>query len=156
MNILARTDLLIAAEDIDGILALDDNAFIGIGLYGVYDKRYTANPALLNEVQLDLLLSMHLENAGQSDSILAFLQEWFPQYQQRVVVALERIGVVESAKYIEQAIALLPIDNQWFFEVADENSQALLEDIDRKFSGYPDGSMPDLYRAYAERHRELL
>ena len=64
MNILARTDILIAAEDIDGILALDDNALVGIGLYGVYDKRYSANPALLNEVQLDLLLSMQLENAG--------------------------------------------------------------------------------------------
>ena len=50
MNILERTDLLIAAEDIKGILALDDNAFVGIGLYGVYDKRYTANLAQLNEV----------------------------------------------------------------------------------------------------------
>ena len=99
---------------------------------------------------------MHLENAGQSDSILAFLQEWFPQYQQRVVVALKRMGAAKSAKFIEQATALLPTDNQWFYEVADEASQALLEDIDRKFSSYPDGSMPDLYRAYVERHRELL
>ena len=71
-------------------------------------------------------------------------------------MALKRMGAVKSAKCIEQATALLPTDNQWFYEVADENSQALLEHIDRKFSGYPDGFMPDLYRAYAERHRELL
>lgn len=70
--------------------------------------------------------------------------------------SLNEIGAIKSAKIIKQAIELLPENNRWFFENSDEYSEKLMEKLDSEFSNYPDGSMRDLYRKYAEEHKSEL
>jgi hypothetical protein len=116
-------------------------------------NRYERDSNSLNEIQLNLFLCTHIENAGQADSILSFLQEWFPQYSTKVINSLNAIGAKKSAEIIRQAVDILPKDGSWFFETADESKQELMSKLDRDFSNYPDGKMTDLYREYAESNR---
>ena len=99
---------------------------------------------------------MHLENAGQADSILSFLQEWFPEQNEQIIKSLNEIGAIKSAEIIKQAIGLLPQDGRWFFKSSDENSELQMSKLDREFSNYPDGSMRDLYREYAKKYRNEI
>ncbi|WP_252735969.1 DMP19 family protein [Zobellia sp. B3R18] len=99
---------------------------------------------------------MHLENAGQADSILSFLQEWFPEQKEQIIKSLNEIGAIKSAKIIEQAIELLPENDSWFFESSNKGSEKLMDKLDSEFSDYPDGPMRDLYRKYAEKYRNEL
>ena len=93
-----------------------------------------------------------MENAGQADSILSFLQEMFPEHTSQIIISLNEIGAVRSAEIIKQAIKLLPIDNSWFYDNSDEISENLMSRLDSEFSDYPDGSMTSLYRQYAEKN----
>jgi len=97
-----------------------------------------------------------LGNAGQTDSILSFLQEWFPEQKVQIIKSLNEIGAIKSAKIIEQAIELLPENNSCFFESSNKYSEKLMDKLDSEFSNYPDGSMRDLYRNYAEKYRNEL
>tara|TARA_R110000737_G_scaffold323409_1_gene335997 strand:- start:643 stop:789 length:147 start_codon:yes stop_codon:yes gene_type:complete len=47
---------------------------------------------------------MHLENAGQSETILTFLEEWFPDQREQVIISLTEIGEVKSAESIKLAV----------------------------------------------------
>ena len=124
-------------EDIENLFLLDDNSDFSIALFEILVNRHEKNPNSLNSVQQNLFLCMHLENAGQADSILSFLQEWFPKQKKQVVKSLSEIGATKSAEIIEQAIALLPENNSWFFESSDENSERLMMKFDNEFSSYP-------------------
>ena len=96
---------------------------------------------------------MNLENSGQSCGILSCLQEWFPEHQDKFVNALREIDAPKSADSIEKAISLLPKDGSWFFKKSNKETEILMSEYDKMFSDYPDGSMPNLYRKYAERNR---
>ena len=96
---------------------------------------------------------------GKLGSILWYsklLQEWFPQHLDKFVGALKDINAPKSAEAINKAINLLPEDCSWFFKQANEKQQELMTQYDGHFSDYPDGSMPNLYRKYAEQHRESI
>ena len=155
-NEFQKIDRIVEQEDIAQLFLLRDNAVFAIALHQILVNRYDNDPDSLNEVQMDLFLGMHLENAGQADSILAFLQEGFPEYKDRVVESLVRIEAPKSAEIIQQAIDLLPEDGSWFYDTCDKGSEELMDKLDRDFSDYPDGSMNDLYRKYADKYRQMI
>lgn len=155
-NQLIFRDKIVKEQNINELFNLKDNSDFSIALHEILVNRYECDPNSLNEIQLNLFLCIHIENAGQADSILTFLQEWFPQYSTKVINSLKEIGAVRSSEIIRQAVEILPKDGSWFFEIIDENKQELMAKLDRDFSNYPDGKMTDLYRKYAEINREDL
>ncbi|MBJ2176279.1 hypothetical protein JBL43_18655 [Aureibaculum sp. A20] len=148
-----KRDKIVSDEDMEGLFSLSDDSDFSIALHEILINRYAKNPDSLNPIQLNLFLCMHLENAGQADSILTFLQEWFPDKEQQIIKSLNEIGAIKSAKIIKQAVELLPQNGSWFFESSDENSERLMRKFDMEFSNYPDGPMRDLHRKYAEKHK---
>jgi hypothetical protein len=155
-NHLRYRDKIVKEQDIDALFKLEYNSDFAIALHEILIGRYENHSNTLPPVQLNLFLCMHLENAGQADHILSFLQEWFPQHSLDVVKALNEIGAMKSAQLIKQAVDLLPNDGSWFFETADEDSQLLMAKIDKEFSSYPDGMLRDLYRRYADDNRNEI
>ena len=152
-NQIQRRDKIVKDQNIEGLFLLTDNDDFSIALYEILNNRCNYNPDTLNSTQKVLFFCMHLENAGQADHILGFLQEDFSKYADEAVNALNEIGASKSALIIQEAIKLLPEKGSWFFDNADENSRNLMSKLDSEFSSYPDGPMRDLYRKYAERHR---
>lgn len=151
-----QSDKIAEAEDIDALFLLEDNAYFTITLHKMLCNRYEKSPNALNQVELNLFLAIHLENVGQSDSILTVLQEWFPQHASTVVNALTEIGAIKSAELIRQAVEILPEDGSWFFEKSSESDENLMSNLDRDFSNYPDGDITILYRRYAEENRTKI
>ncbi|WP_299443016.1 hypothetical protein [uncultured Aquimarina sp.] len=153
---MRKRDKIVNDEDIEGLFSLNDNSDFSIALHEILVNRNDKNPNSLNPIQLNLFLSMHLENAGQADSILTFLQEWFPDKEEQIIKSLNEIGAIKSSEIIKQAIDLLPKNRSWFYESSDENSEKLMDKLDSEFSDYPDGPMRDLYRKYAEKNRNEI
>lgn len=144
---------IVKNEDFESLFSLLDNGDFSIALHEILVNRYDKNPNDLNQVQLNLFLCMHMENAGQADSILTFLQEWFPQYNEQIIISLREIGAFKSSSIIKQAVELLPKDGSWFFKSSNESSEKVMMELDRNFSSYPDGPMSILYYKYANKHR---
>ena len=155
-NELIVIDKIVENEDIECLFSLKDNSDFSIALYEILVKRNGKKPNSLNEIELNLFLCMHLENAGQADSILTFLQEWFPEQNEKVIKALNEIGATKSSEIIKKAVELLPENGSWFFESSNEESERIMSELDSEFSNYPDGSMRNLYRKYAEKNRNEL
>jgi hypothetical protein len=147
-------DRIIERRDIEGLFKIPENDFFSVTLHEILNKKCEFNPINLNPTERVLFLCINLENAGQSDGILTFLQEWYPQYATEAVYALNEIGATTSAEIIKQAIELLPKDGSQFFSMKDEEKEKLMMKLDRDFSNYPDGFLCDLFRKYAERHRK--
>ena len=152
-NELRQMNKIAQEQDFDALFSLKDNSDFSITLHEILKNRYQNSKNALSSTQLNLFLCMHLENAGQADDIFCFLQDWFPNYSTEIVRALNEIGAIKSAELIKQAIEMLPENGSSFYDVADESSQALMSKLDSEFANYPDGSMPDLYRKYAENNR---
>ena len=150
---LSVRDKIVKEQNIDALFQLSDNGDFTIALMEILNNQCDYDPSTLNHVQRVLFLCIHLENAGQADSILGFLQEDYPDYTEEAVNALNEIGANKSAEIIKHAIELLPKDGTWFYETADKNSEELMNKLDSDFSNYPDGRMRDLYRKYAEKYR---
>ncbi|WP_405248099.1 MULTISPECIES: hypothetical protein [unclassified Cellulophaga] len=146
-------DEIVKNEDFESLFSLSDSSDFSIALHQILVNRYDKNPNSLNPVQLNLFLTMHMENAGQANSILTFLQERFPEYNEQIIISLKEIGALKSSKVIRQAVELLPKDGSWFFESSNEASERLMTKLDSSFSLYPDGPMNDLYWKYANKHR---
>ena len=155
-NEILLRDKIVEKEDIESLFSLNDNSDFSIALYEILVNRNEKKPNSLNETELNLFLCMHLENAGQADSILTFLQEWFPEQKKKVIKSLNEIGATKSSEIIKKAIELLPENGSWFFESSNEESERIMDELDSEFSNYPDGSMKNLYRKYAEKHRNEL
>lgn len=155
-NELKNRDKIVSDEDIHSLFMLEDNSDFSIALHEILVKRYERDTYSLNTVQLNLFLCMHLENAGQADTILTFLQEWFPDHKERVIKSLEAIAAFTSSKLIDQAVRLLPKDGSWFYDSSNEESEEAMAKLDHEFSAYPDGFMRDLYRKYADKHRNEI
>ncbi|WCC41473.1 hypothetical protein PJJ26_08215 [Tenacibaculum finnmarkense] len=147
---------IIENEDIESLFSLKDNSDFSIALFEILQKRNEKEPNSLNEIELNLFLCMNLENAGQADSILSFLQEWFPEQNEKVIKSLNEIGASKSSEIIKKAIELLPENGTWFFESSNEESERIMSELDSEFSNYPDDSMRNLYRKYAEKNRNEL
>ncbi|GAL79903.1 hypothetical protein JCM19274_2575 [Algibacter lectus] len=155
-NELIIRDKIVENEDIESLFSLKDNSDFSIALFEILQKRNEKDPNSLNEIELNLFLCMNLENAGQADSILTFLQEWFPEQNEKVIKSLNEIGASKSSEIIKKAIELLPENGTWFFESSNEESERIMSELDSEFSNYPDGSMRNLYRKYAEKNRNEL
>jgi len=155
-NEINLRDKIIEKEDIEKLFSLNDNSDFSIALYEILVKRNEKKPDSLNEIELNLFLCMHLENAGQADSILTFLQEWFPEQNVKVIKSLNEIGATKSSKIIKKAVELLPENGSWFFESSNKESERIMSELDSEFSNYPDGSMRNLYRKYADKNRNEL
>ena len=155
-NELIIRDKIVENEDIESLFSLKDNSDFSIALFEILQKRNEKEPNSLNEIELNLFLCMNLENAGQADSILTFLQEWFPEQNEKVIKSLNEIGATKSSEIIKKAVELLPENGSWFFESSNEESEKIMSELDSEFSNYPDGSMRNLYRKYAEKHRNEL
>jgi hypothetical protein len=155
-NELIVIDKIVENEDIESLFSLKDNSDFSIAIYEILVKRNGKKPNSLNEIELNLFLCMHLENAGQADSILTFLQEWFPEQNEKVIKSLNEIGATKSSEIIKKAVELLPENGSWFFESSNEESERIMSELDSEFSNYPDGSMRNLYRKYAEKNRNEL
>jgi hypothetical protein len=104
---LRKREEIVANEDISSLFNLNDNSDFSIALDEILVNRYDKDSNSLNSEEVDLFLSMHIENAGQADSILSFSQEWFPQFKDRVIEALTEIGATKSSEIIKQVNALL-------------------------------------------------
>ncbi len=143
-------------EDIESLFSLIDNSDFSIALHQILVKRNERKPNSLNETEQNLFLCMHLENAGQANSILTFLQEWFPEQKEKVIKSLNEIGATKSSEIIKKAIELLPENGSWFFESSNEKTEKIMSELDSEFSNYPDGPMKNLYRKYAEKHRNEI
>jgi len=152
-NQIRNRDKIVKEEDINGLFQLSDNDDFSIALYEILSNRCNFNPDTLNPTHRTLFLCMLLENAGQADHILGFLQEDFPKYADETINALNKIDATKSSEIIKQAVQLLPKDGSWFFETANESSLNLMSRLDSEFSSYPDGLMCDLYRKFADNHR---
>ncbi|WP_215047092.1 DMP19 family protein [Tenacibaculum dicentrarchi] len=155
-NELIIRDKIVENEDIESLFSLKDNSDFSIALFEILQKRNEKEPNSLNEIELNLFLCMNLENAGQADSILTFLQEWFPEQNEKVIKSLNEIGASKSSEIIKKAIELLPENGTWFFESSNEESERIMSELDSEFSNYPDGPMRNLYRKYAEKNRNEL
>ena len=153
---LILRDKIVLEQDFDSLFQLKDNSDFSIALHEILINKYEKSLEKLNSTELNLFLCMHIENAGQADSILSFLQEWYSQYSKEVVNALNEIGAVKSSEVIRQAVELLPRDGSWFFDSSDEKTESLMEKMDREFSSYPDGLLKDLYRNYAENNKSEI
>jgi hypothetical protein len=147
---------IVSEEDIESLFLLKDNSDFSIVLHQILVNRHEKNPDSLNQIQWNLFLCMHLENAGQSETILTFLEEWFPDQREQVIISLTEIGAVKSAESIKLAVTLLPKDGSSFFDNPTENSDRFMMTLNSLFINYPDGPMPDLYRKYAEKHRDEI
>jgi len=145
---------IVQKKDIARLYALQNDDVFSIALHQILVSIYDADHSALNEPGINLFLAMHLENSGQSSSILSCLQEWFPQYLSKFVPALEHIGAVQSAVVIAKAINMLPEDGSWFFRSADDQARSEMSELDSQFSNYLDGNMPKLYREYAENCKQ--
>lgn len=150
---LIYLDKLVENGNIKEVYALKENSDFSTTLHQILVKKYDKDHKSLNEPQLNLFLCMHLENSGQSSSILSCLQEWFPEHLEKFVNALKKIYAFKCADIIENAINILPEDGSWFFGSSDQYSEELMSKFDSEFSDYPDGNMNDLYRKYAEEHK---
>jgi len=155
-NELVIRDKIVENEDIESLFSLKDNSDFSIALFEILQKRNEKKPNSLNEIELNLFLCMNLENAGQADSILTFLQGWFPEQNEKVIKSLNEIGATKSSEIIKKAVELLPENGSWFFKSSNEESEKIMSELDSEFSNYPDGSMRNLYRKYAEKHRNEL
>ncbi|MBE7691270.1 MULTISPECIES: DMP19 family protein [Tenacibaculum] len=155
-NELIIRDKIVENEDIESLFSLKDNSDFSIALFEILQKKNEKEPNSLNEIELNLFLCMNLENAGQADSILSFLQEWFPEQNEKVIKSLNEIGASKSSEIIKKAIELLPENGTWFFESSNEESERIMSELDSEFSNYPDGPMRNLYRKYAEKNRNEL
>ncbi|MBX7227075.1 MAG: hypothetical protein K1X55_13660 [Chitinophagales bacterium] len=155
-NQLLKRDKIVEEQDIESLFQLADNSDFSIALHEILVNKYEKSPDNLNPIELNLFLAMHLENAGQADSILSFLQEWFPQYSDRVISSLKEIGAIKSSEIIMKAVEILPKDGSWFFISANEEEQNLMGKYDSEFSNYPDGNIRDLYRQYADKNRNEI
>jgi hypothetical protein len=155
-NEISLRDKIVEKEDIESLFSLNDNSEFSIALYEILVKRNGKKPNSLNEIELNLFLCMHLENAGQADSILTFLQEWFPEQNEKVIKALNEIGATKSSEIIKKAVEFLPENGSWFFESSNEKSERIMSELDSEFSNYPDGPMRNLYRKYAKKNRNEL
>ncbi|WP_233862547.1 DMP19 family protein [Tenacibaculum piscium] len=155
-NEINLRDKIVKEEDIEKLFSLNDNSDFSIALYEILVKRNKKKTNPLNEIELNLFLCMNLENAGQADSILTFLQEWFPKQNEKTIKSLNEIGATKSSEIIKKAIELLPENGSWFFDSSDEESEKLMSKLDSDFSNYPDGSMKNLYRKYAEINRSRI
>jgi hypothetical protein len=144
-------DQIVENRNLVALYDLKDNSEFSTTLHQMLVNKYDENKNSLNQNQMTLFLCMHLENSGQSSSTLSFFQEWFPEHTNKVVSALKDIGAFNSSIIIEKAIKLLPEDGSWFCDVADENTQNQFDELDKQFSNYPDNSMPNLYRKFAEK-----
>ena len=153
-NKIRHRDKIVNHQDMEGLFLLTDNDDFSTALYEILNNQCGYKPDTLNPRQRVLFLCMHLENAGQADGILSFLQEGFPEYASEAVNVLNEIGATKSATIIKQAVDLLPENGNWFFDNADEDSQKLMSKLDGEFSSYPDGPLRDLYRKYADIHRK--
>ena len=151
---IIHRDRIVQEQDIDGLFKLTDNSDFSIALSEILNNRCGYNPDKLNRTERILFLCMRLEDAGQADHILNFLQEEYPQWTHEVVNALKEIGAINSAEIIGKAIQILPENGSWFFDSADEDSQTLMRKLDSEFSSYPDGPLTDLYRKYADNYRD--
>ena len=96
---------------------------------------------------------MQLENFGQADDILEFLQGDFGEYNKQTIQALREINALKSANIIEKAIELLPKNGESFFKAATASEKETMRRFNSEFSNYPDGRLCDLYRVYANLHR---
>jgi len=143
-------DEAVKNRDIDGLFDLTGNGDFEIGLLEIFEA---IGCEKLNHPQKVLYLCMHIENAGQADTVLSFLQEEFSTYSNEVIKALYEIGAIKSAKIIEQIVEMLSKNEGWFYDTADKESEKQFNKLDTEFSSYPDGNMPKLYRAYAEKHK---
>jgi len=153
---LMYLDTLVENDNMREVFSLKENSDFSTTLHQILVKKYDKDHKSLNELQLNLFLCMHLENSGQSCSILSCLQEWFPEHLDKFVNALNEINANKCADIIKKAINILPNDGSWFFDSSDEKSEELMSKLDSEFSDYPDGNMNDLYRKYAETHRAKL
>lgn len=154
---LELIDKIGESKDGETLFRLANNSAFAIALHQILNSLYDENPSKLNKQQMNLFLSMHLENSGQSCGILGCLQEWFPQYIDKFTNALFEINAPKSAETIQKAINLLPEDGSWFFDSSNEAEEELMSKYDKEFSDYPDGNMPNLYRKYAESNKtEIL
>lgn len=149
-------DQIVDNVDMIKLFKLENNSAFSIALHRILVSQYAIEPSSLNKQQLNLFLCMHLENAGQADGILSFLQEWFPDRTIQVIKSLNEIGAKKSAIIIEQAVKLLPDDGSWFFNNADEETRKEMQQLDSAFSDYPDGFMRNLFREYSEKNKEQI
>jgi len=147
-------DEVIKSGDLSKLFSLSDTVDFSIALMEMLSAKCDYDPELLNPTQRILFLCIQIENSGQADTILNFLQEDYPAYSQEVVEALKAIGATKSAYYIQEAIGLLPTNGESFFDHATEATQQRMMQLDSQFSDYPDGPMPELYRSFAVAHRE--
>jgi len=143
-------------QDFEGLFNLKDNDDFNIALFEILANKCDYNPSKLNSIQRNLFICMLLENSSQSDMILNFLQEDYPEYKIEVISALNEIGATKSAEIIKKAITLIPKDNTWFYDAVDENSKETMNKLDSEFSNYPDGKLNILYRIYSERHKKEI
>ncbi len=144
---------IIKNQDFKALFWLTNDSDFCLALMEILFNRYKENPNSLSPTEFNLFLCYQLENASQADSILSFLQEYFPEYKGEVVKALHEVGAEKSAKLIQKAIKLLPEDGSWFYDTANPYSQNKMNKIDNEFSSYPDGKMCIKYRKYAEEHQ---
>ena len=105
---IRKRDKIVNEENMEVLFLLGDNSYFSIALHQILVNRFDKNPNSLNPIQLNLFLCMHLENAGQADSILSFLQEWFPEQKEQIIKSLNEIGATKSSEIIKQAVELLP------------------------------------------------
>lgn len=103
-NEIILRDKIVEKEDIESLFSLNDNSDFSIALYEILVNRNEKKPNSLNETELNLFLCMHLENAGQADSILTFLQEWFPEQKEKVIKSLNEIGATKSSEIIKKRL----------------------------------------------------
>lgn len=150
---IRHRDKIVKEQDIESLFQLFDNDDFSIALYEILSNKCGYNPDILNPNLKTIFLCMLMENAGQADHILSFLQEDFSKYADEVINALNEIGATKSSEIIKQAVQLLPEDGSWFFDTASESLKNLMSKLDSDFSSYPDGQMRDLYRKFADKHR---
>src|SRR5688572_12082684 len=77
---IRRRNKIVEDQDIESLFLLTDNGDFSIALNEILNNRCDYKPDTLNPTERVLFLCMHLENAGQADTILNFLQEDYPQY----------------------------------------------------------------------------
>lgn len=115
----------------------------------------------LNRTQKVLFLVLELESATQADALPNFFED-FAIYGREAVQALEEIGAPQCAAALNAVVDTLPNgifpkgDEEFWDSIMSGKNSDIWDKADSVFADYTDGWFPDLCRAYAEAHRDMV
>lgn len=163
----AQKQNIIKNRDWNALFAMDENddfswtleqilwSFVTNGADGNFDI------SNLNYTQKVIFLVQQLENATQADALPNFFED-FAIYGREAVQALEEVGASQCAAALKAVVDTLPNgiypkgDKEFWDSIISGKNSDIWSRADSVLANYADGWFPNLFRTYAENHRDMI